>query len=682
MRMLRAVSVSLLALAQEASLASATGNAFLRSAVDLVVDDAQAALAKCAKWDDTFSLPIFDRMQRQRVEMKPCLLAMHPRLMRAARLLRRVYHHADVRAAADAYFVDRSKDLLAQLQDYGSNSAEWYYWHGLKVSVAETLTQLQKHLTLILKEATNPDVSFPAIELIGTKETSSGTTAMPRMAYELTDTKNPPAAATHIVFSSRHKSQANSFLEPSGPNKGSSVWTTTVVDGKDYPKFTDAAFDEATQLTDGTVNLLVVPRRWVQSDAGAELAARLADSKEVQLGVYLDRREKCPTAKELEKLQTELKKAGLTEKLRYVLARHDFLKPCNAELLRDYGFMLFASPVAVTENDVMGDDPFREKIPLEAVVADIQEVPVVVRNAATLIDTAKAVQQETDEQWLRAASFVLPAAATLEAEAKLAKEKYDILSIPFPKTLVQAANTTFLGGINPVHLEKIEEYRQQWYENEDLIIMENFFDQETFARIEAESHRLWRASEMEPNCNLDGRNRLGGYVLDDLDRRGSFYDLIYRNPALQHFVSSIFSKRMWPSDFPLELREYGDGSSGMSCHRDLALYGDAYIDAEFAFTVANASPSHEVTFTDLKGVKHRINPKANTLLMVRPQASLHCAGGVDPGTSRQMMKWIFTGSYKKATDFEMYATNDCGESSLSWKALMKKKGEYDRSSEL
>ncbi|CAD7952241.1 unnamed protein product [Amoebophrya sp. A120] len=239
---------------------------------------------------------------------------------------------------------------------------------------------------------------------------------------------------------------------------------------------------------------------------------------------------------------------------------------------------------------------------------------------------------------------------------------------------VNVTNLAFkLPGINPKHLKLLPEYKKQFVDNYDLVIAEDFFDEETFAKIEQESHRLWQASEMEPNCNLDGRDRLGGYVLDDLDYKNTFYQLIYRNPSLQYWVSYIYGKRMWASDFPLELREYGDGSNGMRCHRDLALYADDSIDAEFAFTVASNSPSHVVSFTDRAGVEHKINPKPNTLLMVRPNASLHCASGVDPGTSRQMMKWIFTGSYKKHENFEMYAKNNCGETSLSWKALMAKK---------
>lgn len=203
--------------------------------------------------------------------------------------------------------------------------------------------------------------------------------------------------------------------------------------------------------------------------------------------------------------------------------------------------------------------------------------------------------------------------------------------------------------MNPQHLADLPQHIDNWSKNEDLVVVEDFFDPPTFAKIQKEAARIWRDDAgMEPNCNLDGRDRLGGYVLDDRDREGSFYELIYANPALQFWVSSVFGKRMWPSDFPLELREYGAGSKGMGCHRDLQLFGDDMIDAEFAFTVGNNSTEHEVVFFDLKGDKHSLKPKPNTLLMVKPNASLHCAGPMEVGASRQMMKWIFTGIVLRA----------------------------------
>merc|ERR1719491_435095 len=111
----------------------------------------------------------------------------------------------------------------------------------------------------------------------------------------------------------------------------------------------------------------------------------------------------------------------------------------------------------------------------------------------------------------------------------------------------------------------------------------------------------------------------------------------------------------------------------MQCHRDLQLFDDVYIDAEFAFTVDVNSTEHEVTYYDLKGDQHSLRPKPNTLLMVRPGASLHCAGSIEEGGSRQMMKWIFTGDYKKQNAFSAYAKNTCGRASKSWRSLMRKR---------
>ena len=38
-------------------------------------------------------------------------------------------------------------------------------------------------------------------------------------------------------------------------------------------------------------------------------------------------------------------------------------------------------------------------------------------------------------------------------------------------------------GVNPKVFENIEHHRQQFLDNEDLVAVENFFDEETFAKI-------------------------------------------------------------------------------------------------------------------------------------------------------------------------------------------------------
>ena len=67
---------------------------------------------------------------------------------------------------------------------------------------------------------------------------------------------------------------------------------------------------------------------------------------------------------------------------------------------------------------------------------------------------------------------------------------------------------------------------------------------------------------------------MGGFVLDYQDRKDTLYELIYGNLGLIHWVSQIYGIRMWPSDFPIELREYGPNSAGMQCHRDFLLYSN------------------------------------------------------------------------------------------------------------
>lgn len=217
-------------------------------------------------------------------------------------------------------------------------------------------------------------------------------------------------------------------------------------------------------------------------------------------------------------------------------------------------------------------------------------------------------------------------------------------------------------GINQLYMVDPSVHKQLFIQNDSLIVLEDFFDPQTFARIQLEAARLWGSDEVEPNCNLDGYNRIGGYVLDEFyENDSSLYHLIYSNPSLQWWVSYVFGRRMWPSDFPIELREYGPKSRGMQCHRDLQLFADAKVDAEFAFTVENSSVEHEITYVDKEEREHKLKPKPNTLLMVRPGASLHCAGHIEKGAYRVMLKWIFTGDYARATGWEHYTRNECKE---------------------
>jgi hypothetical protein len=72
--------------------------------------------------------------------------------------------------------------------------------------------------------------------------------------------------------------------------------------------------------------------------------------------------------------------------------------------------------------------------------------------------------------------------------------------------------SSFLPGINLRHFVNLDKIRADWIKNERLVVIEDFFDKQTFAKIRDEVARLWKSDEVETNCNLDGRDRLGGYV--------------------------------------------------------------------------------------------------------------------------------------------------------------------------
>lgn len=208
-------------------------------------------------------------------------------------------------------------------------------------------------------------------------------------------------------------------------------------------------------------------------------------------------------------------------------------------------------------------------------------------------------------------------------------------------------------------LQDMEAQSDQYKANNFLIYKDNFFDADTFAAIKAEAERLWRSRDIEANCNLDGKNRLGGYIIDPSVRNTSFYNLIYGNEGFRRWVTAINDEGpMWASDFPIELREYGLESSGMGCHPDLQMYAVPKKDLEFAFTVDNDS-NCKTSFWDASGKQHFVHTKANSMIMVRVNSASHCVSPTEGGV-RSMIKFIYVGDYRKSNDFWYYTGNDCG----------------------
>lgn len=243
-------------------------------------------------------------------------------------------------------------------------------------------------------------------------------------------------------------------------------------------------------------------------------------------------------------------------------------------------------------------------------------------------------------------------------------------------------STDFAPGVAADTLKGSRDHANQYDDNHNTIYVENFFDNATWDAIVAETKRLWASRDLEANCNLDGKDRLGGYVLDlNSNINSSLYQLIYGNEPFRQWVTTVNGKGdMWPSDFPIELREYPEKSRGMGCHSDLLMYHSQPKDCEFALTVENDSPSVS-TYVDKRGVKHKVQTKANSLIMVRANAAVHCVTGTTIG-SRQIIKFIYAGDFKKSKDFWRYTDNVCTEDNPNVRALKRRREERSRDFEL
>jgi hypothetical protein len=214
--------------------------------------------------------------------------------------------------------------------------------------------------------------------------------------------------------------------------------------------------------------------------------------------------------------------------------------------------------------------------------------------------------------------------------------------------------------------ESLETLRKKFVDNQFMIYTENFFKTDIFNRIQKEAFRLWKSPDsMDPNCNLDGQHRIGGYVNFEPDRKeknlDTLHGFLFDDEGFRRYVSGVNGGHMFPADFPIEVREYGPRSQGMRCHSDLLMYRNATWDLEFAYTLDNAMQC-TVQWQDALGRWQKVIPQANSLTMVRPNAAVHCVSCKPraDGAYRTMLKFIYTGDVRKAKMFWDYTDNTCG----------------------
>ena len=241
----------------------------------------------------------------------------------------------------------------------------------------------------------------------------------------------------------------------------------------------------------------------------------------------------------------------------------------------------------------------------------------------------------------------------------------------FPSIDPNKMNANFL-------LNSAREFR----ENNDIIYVDGIFDDVTFAAIEREVARIWKSPDLEPNCNLDGENRIGGYVhlasgLPVSQQKDSLYNLIYANEPLRLWISAITGQNVFASDFPIELREYGNQSAGMQCHSDVQMYADERKNFEVVVTVSNHGKS-DLHWFDRRMNEKVIRSRPNSITVVRPNAAVHCVGEAGGGF-REILKFIYVGTYRKHANFFRYVRNKCSNKNPNVKSVKSRRFEVRQS---
>ncbi|CAK0855048.1 unnamed protein product, partial [Prorocentrum cordatum] len=258
--------------------------------------------------------------------------------------------------------------------------------------------------------------------------------------------------------------------------------------------------------------------------------------------------------------------------------------------------------------------------------------------------------------------------APLERAAARARAEARRAVAASPRRGMPASGGPSTGGVTPsvsaATLKGMPGQQRTYKENNHVIYREDFFDAETFAAMKAEVQRLWRSRDLEPNCNLDGRNRLGGYVLDINPQDTSLYRLIYGNEAFRRWVTDVNNEdpdwrhvavglphrgpRVWAGE-----QRHGMPPGPPDVRGRQERFGG------FAFTIENDSKCN-VTYWDASNKLHEVQTRANSLMMVRANAARHCVSPTVEGT-RTIVKFIFVGDYRKSKEFWHYTDNRCTE---------------------
>lgn len=173
--------------------------------------------------------------------------------------------------------------------------------------------------------------------------------------------------------------------------------------------------------------------------------------------------------------------------------------------------------------------------------------------------------------------------------------------------------------------KKITKYDEY---NNSLWIYNNFYSQHDFNKIQKYCAKL--------NLKTDKRNNQRLSLCLNQHKHTKLYKLIY-NTKFINFINSIKDNNVYlksqPS-FPIEYRKYFNGSKGMRWHKDSSLfYPDAF---EIVLTLTNNSDSK---FLWNHNTIKSINPKPNTIVIVKPNTISHSVSKINIG-ERTILKFV------------------------------------------
>ena len=176
--------------------------------------------------------------------------------------------------------------------------------------------------------------------------------------------------------------------------------------------------------------------------------------------------------------------------------------------------------------------------------------------------------------------------------------------------------------------------------NNELIILNNFYKKNKLKKIK----KLLNNIELKKDIRVSSRESLCLFK-DDYQE---LYDLIYNDKNLKKLINNYFNSNFINNpDFPIEYRNYPDGSFGMKWHSDLSMFSPDCLEA--VLTIDNNSDS-KFLWKQNDQIKS-IKPESNTLVIVKPNTILHKVSEVNG--NRTILKFIiqFENSIKKPSFF-------------------------------